>query len=271
MAVMRTGLSWHGLHQEAVTGTVQLANGGAVACSLPLSPYLSFELLDQRGTRLPVTPPWSRPAPPPHPDQVVLRPGGAITAEVYWFNWCRPAPKAVAIRLPLSAGTRPQTSTSAPVAVAPPPCGQPGRPSTGDGKAFTLSGPAAGTMYGEATSLDMRLRVPRSAAPGATLPYLVTLANRGNWTVPLHPCPNYMVTVNLLGPDGRWTVHHQHRYGLACTALGGALHQGEQATFELVATIPADARPGRSLLGWTVEGYDGSVGTEAEFRVSKRS
>jgi hypothetical protein len=75
----------------------------------------------------------------------------------------------------------------------------------------------------------------------------------------------------LLGPDGRWTVHHQHRYGLACAALGDALHPGEQATFEQVATIPADARPGRSLLSWMVEGHDGSLGTEAEFRVSKRS
>jgi hypothetical protein len=268
---MRTGLTWQGLHQEAVTATVQLVNGGAVDCSLPLSPYPSFELLDERGTLLPVTPPMSRPVPSPHPTQVVLRPGGAITAEVYWFNWCRPAPKAVAIRLPLSAGPSPRTSTSAPVAVTPPPCGRPGQPSNGDGKAFTLAEPAAGTMYGDATSLDLRLQVQRSAAPGATLPYRVTLANRGNWTVPLRPCPNYTVTVNLLGPDGRWTVHHQHRYGLACAALGGALHPGEQATFELVATIPADARPGRSLLSWMVEGHDESRGTEAEFRVSKRS
>jgi hypothetical protein len=79
------------------------------------------------------------------------------------------------------------------------------------------------------------------------------------------------VTVNLLGPGGLWTVHHQHRYGLACEVLGGALHPGEQATFELVAAIPADARPGHSLLTWMIEGYDGSHGTEAEFRVSKRA
>jgi hypothetical protein len=270
-AVIRTGLTWQGLHQEAVTGTVQLVNGDVVDCSLPLAPYPSYELLDEHGTRLPVSPLISRPAPPPHPSQVVLRPGGAITAEVYWFNWCRPAPRAVAIRLPLSAGAPPRTSTSAPVAVTPPPCGQPGQPSTGDGQAFTLARPAAGTMYGDATSLDMRLQVQRSAAAGAALPYRVTLANRGNWTVPLRPCPNYAVTVNLRGPDGTWTVHHQRRYGLACEPLGGALHPGEQATFELVATVPAGARLGHSLLSWTVEGQDGSVGTEAEFWVGKRS
>ncbi|HEX6677124.1 MAG TPA: hypothetical protein VF486_19105 [Actinomycetes bacterium] len=254
-----------------MTGTVQLVNGGAVDCSLPLSPYPSFELLDERGTLLPVSSLISRPSPPPHPNQVVLRPGGAITAEVHWFNWCRPAPEAVAIRLPLSTGASPRTSTSAPVAVTPPPCVHGGQPSIGDGAPFTLSGPAAGTMYGDATSLDLRLRIPRTAVAGAALPYRVTLANRGNWTVPLHPCPNYTVTVNLLGPDGRWTVHQQHRYGLACAPLGGALHPGEQATFELVASIPAGARPGHSLLGWMVEGHDGSVGTEAEFRVSKRA
>jgi hypothetical protein len=51
--------------------------------------------------------------------------------------------------------------------------------------------------------------------------------------------------------------------------LAGALHPGEQAIFELVAAIPADARPGRSLLTWMIEGHDGSAGTEAEFRVTK--
>lgn len=270
-AAMRTELSWQGLRQEAVTGTVQLVNGGAVDCSLPVSPYLSFELLDERGTPLPVRSPLSRPSPLPHPSQVVLRPGGGVTAEVYWFNWCRPAPKAVAIQLPLSAGPRPQTSTSAPVAVTPPPCGQPEQPSMADGKAFTLARPAAGAMYGDATSLDLRLQVPRSVMAGATLQYRVTLANRGNWIVLLRPCPNYTVTVDLLGPGGQWTVHHQHRYGLACEMLGGALHPGEQATFELVATIPADTHPGHSLLTWMIEGHGGSYGTEAEFRVGKRA
>jgi hypothetical protein len=268
---MHTGLTWQGLHQEAVTGMVQLVNGGAVDCSLPLAPYPSFELLDEHGTRLTVSGLVSGPAPPPHPNLVVLRPGGAITAEVYWFNWCRPAPKAVAIRLPLSAGSPAPTSTSAPVAVIPPPCVQPGQPSTGDARAFTLAAPAAGTLYGDATSLDMRLQVPRSAAPGTVLPYRVTLTNHGNWTVPLRPCPNYTVTVNLLGPGGRWTAHHQRRYGLACAALRGAMPPGGQATFELVATIPADARPGNSLLSWLVEGHDGSIGIEAEFQVAKRA
>ena len=268
---MRTELTWQGLHQEAVTGTVQLGNGGAVDCSLPVSPYPSFELLDERGTLLPVTAPSSRPAPLPHPSQVVLRPGGGVIAQVYWFNWCRPAPKAVAIRLPLTAGPRPQTSTSAPVAVTPPPCRQPGQPSARDGKAFTLARPAAGAMYGDATSLDLRLRVARSVAAGAALHYRVTLANRGNWIVPLRPCPNYTATVNLRGPGGQWTVHHKHRYGLACGPVDGALRPGEQATFELVAAIPAAARPGRSLLTWMIEGHDGSSGTEAEFRVSKRA
>jgi hypothetical protein len=271
-AVMRTELTWQGLRQDAVTGTVQLVNGGAVDCSLPVSPYPSFELLDGRGTLLPVTQsPWPRPPPPPHPSQVVLRPGGGVIAEVSWFNWCRPAPRAVAIRLPLSAGPQPQTSTSAPVVVTPPPCGQPGQPSMRDGKAFTLARPAAGTMYGDATSLDLRLQVPRSVTVGAPLHYRVTLANRGTWIVPLRPCPNYTVTVNLLGPGGQWTVHHKHRYGLSCGVLGGALHPGEQATFELVAIIPADAHPGHSLLTWMIEGHDGSSGTEAEFRVGKRA
>ena len=97
----------------------------------------------------------------------------------------------------------------------------------------------------------------------------MTLANRGNWIVPLRPCPNYTVTVSVLGPGGSWTVHHEHRYGLACRALGGALRPGEHATFELRAIIPADARPGRSLLTWTIEGHEGSYGPEAEFRVTK--
>jgi hypothetical protein len=264
---VRTELTWQGLHQEAVTGTVQLGNGGAVDCLLPVSPSPSFELLDERGTQLPVTPPLSGPPPLPHPSQVVLRPGGAVIARVYWFNWCGPAPKAVAIRLPLSAGPRPRTSTSTPIAVTPPPCRQPGQPSTRNGTAFTLARPAAGTMYGDATSLDLRLHVPWSVAAGAALHYRVTLANRGNWIVPLRPCPNYTVTVNLLGPDGRWTVRHKHRHGLSCGVLGGALRPGEQATFELVAAIPADARPGHSLLTWMIEGHDGSSGTEAEFRV----
>jgi hypothetical protein len=270
-ATVRTGLTWQGLHQEAVTGTVQLANGGADDCSLPLSPYPRYELLDEHGTRLPVSPLVSQPAPPPHPSQVVLRPGGAITAQVYWFNWCRPTPKAVAVRLPISAGGPPQTSTSAPVAVTPPPCLHGEQPSIGDGQAFTLAAPAAGTLYGAVTSLGMRLQVQRSAAAGAALPYRVTLANRGNWIVPLRPCPNYAVTLNLRGPDGRWTVQHQRRYGLACEALGGALRPGEQATFELVATVPAGARPGHSLLSWTVEGQDGSGGAEAEFWVTKHA
>jgi len=269
LGAMRIQLTWQGLHQEAATGTVQLVNGGAVDCSLPVSPFPSFELLDEHGALLPVTSPLSRPLPVPRPNQVVLRPGGGVTAEVYWFNWCRPAPKAVAIRLPLTAGPRPQTSTSAPVAVTPPPCRQPGQPSTRDGKTFTLARPAAGAMYGDATSLDLRLQVPRSAAAGTALHYRVTLANRGNWIVRLRPCPNYTVTVNLLGPGGRWTVRHKHRYGLACGVLGGALRPGEQATFELVAAIPADARPGRSLLTWDIQGHDGSYGAEAEFRVTR--
>jgi hypothetical protein len=46
---MRTELTWQGLRQEAVTGTVQFANGGAGDCLLPVSPNPSFELLDERG------------------------------------------------------------------------------------------------------------------------------------------------------------------------------------------------------------------------------
>jgi hypothetical protein len=270
-AAVRTELTWQGLHQEAVIGTVQLVNGGAVDCSLPVSPYPSFELLDERGARLPVMPPVSQPAPPPHPSQVVLRPGGRVTAAVHWLNWCRPAPKAVAIRLPLSESARPQTSTSAPVAVTPPPCPLPDQPSMRSWTAFTLASPAAGTMYGDATSLDLRLQVPRSETAGAALHYRATLANRGNWIVPLRPCPNYTVSLNLLGPSGHWTVHHQRRYGLACQGLGGALHPGRQATFKLVAAVPANARPGHSLLTWEIEGRDGSIGTEAELRVRRRA
>jgi hypothetical protein len=269
-AAMRTQLTWRGLHQEAVAGTVELGNGGARDCLLPVSPYPSFELLDEHGTVLPVTPPFlSRPPPPPHPNQVVLRPGGVVIAQVYWFNWCRPSPKAVAIRLPLTEGRRPQTSTSAPAAVTPPPCQRPGESSTRNGTAFTLARPAAGTIYGDATSLDLRLRVPRSVAAGTALRYRVTLANRGNWIVPLRPCPNYTVTVGLRGAGGLWTVHHERRYGLACGPVGGALRPREQATFELVVAIPADARPGNSLLTWMIEGHDGSSGPEAEFRVTR--
>jgi hypothetical protein len=270
-AAMRTGLTWQGLRGEAVTGTVQLVNGGAVDCSLPVSPYPVFELLDERGARLPVMPPLSRPAPPPHPSQVVLRPGGRVIATVYWLNWCRAAPRAVAIRLPLSESARPPTSTSAPVAVAPPPCPLPDQPSMGDARAFRLATPAAGTMYGDATSLDLRLRVPRSVTAGAALHYRATLANRGDWIVPLRPCPNYAVTLDLLGPGGHWTVHHQRRYGLACQGVGRALGPGRQATFELVATVPAGARPGGSSLSWAIEGRTRSIGTQAEFRVSRRA
>jgi Protein of unknown function (DUF4232) len=267
---VRTELTWHALPEE-VTGTVRLVNSGAVDCSLPLQAHPPFHLLDERGTPLPVTPPISRPVPPPQPNQVVLRPGGGVIAKVHWFNWCRPTPNAIAIRLPLSASPGPPTGTSAPVAVTPPLCKDPEQTSMLDGDAFALASSAAGVMYGDATSLDQRLEVPRSVRAGARLRYRVTLANRGNWIVPLRPCPNFTATVNLLGPGVEWTTHQKHRFGLRCDVLGGVLRPREQATFELVTTIPANARPSHSLLGWVIEGHDGSSGVEAEFWVSERA
>jgi hypothetical protein len=93
----------------------------------------------------------------------------------------------------------------------------------------------------------------------------VDLVGHDTWIVPLRPCPDYTIGLDLLGPgdEALWTVHPKWHYALRCKALGGQLRAGEQATFEMVVRVPADARPGHSLLTWAIAGH----GTEAEFRV----
>jgi hypothetical protein len=263
-ADLRTKLTWQGLRGEAAAGTVRLTNTGPAVCSLRAGPA-SFELLDEQGVRLPAGRPVGSGGPyRPRPSEVVLRPHGAATAPLRWFNWCGPPLGLAAVRVVLVDAPRPLASTSAPQAVTPPPCHSPGASSTLEGDTLSLATPTAGSLYGDAGTLEIRLAVPRLVTAGSPLRYRVTLANPRSWTVPMRPCPTYTDIANLLGPGTGWTVHLARSHTLNCGPLNGELRPGERATFEMVTPIPGTARPGPSLLTWMI----GTGGTEAEFRVT---
>jgi hypothetical protein len=280
---------------EILEATVRVINVSTAACLLPASPPL--RLLDGHGAELDVAPvnePVDAPDQPgrstffslggslstvggfqvrrrfaDRPHALLLQPGGSAQTTLEWANWCRPVPNAIAVQLRSADDTRTLVAT-APISAAAPACFDRTLPTSWTGTELQPVGPTDGTLVGEPRTLNLRLDVPKTARAGADLRFQVTLHNSdplgdATWIVPLRPCPDYSIKLGLLGPgkEAQWTVNHQWHYALRCEALGGQLRPGEQATFEMVVNIPADARPGHSLLTWMLGGY----GIEAEFWV----
>jgi Protein of unknown function (DUF4232) len=284
-AQLTAALAWQGRRREQASraktleATVRVTNVSAAACLLPASPPL--RLLDGRGAELDIAPVEqagrqdyhhpirSRPIGLCRPHALLLQPGGSAQLRLSWANWCRPVPKAVSVQLRSPDDTR-TLVTTAPISGTAPPCFDPTRPTSWSGTELQPAGPTDGTLIGDPGTLNIRLDVPETALAGSDLRFHVTLHNSdplgsATWTVPLRPCPDYTIGLDLLGPgkEALWTVHPKWHYTLRCDALGGQLRSGEQATFEMIVKVPSDARPGPSLLTWAIGGH----GTEAEFRV----
>jgi hypothetical protein len=102
--------------------------------------------------------------------------------------------------------------------------------------------PPPSLRYG---ALSAQLDPPASSHPGATLDYVLTLANPTTHPVPLDPCPVYQETI----------YKQQATYRLNCTA--GSIPAGGSLRFSMRITVPPYTPAGHTRITWTILEADG--------------
>ncbi len=184
---------------------------------------------------------------------VLLEPGGAAGAYLWWSNWCgttTPVVTSLVVTLP-SGGTpmdaRP--TSPGPGMGSVPRCDAPTAASTLTAYAFTPVAPEEPAPSPQPASAA--LSVPSSVAAGADLVYFVTLKNLGAQAAPLDPCPTYSEGLVVGGvalklPGAAYLL-------LNCAVIGPALGSGSFVQLEMRLAIPANAVPGPAVLHWDLD------------------
>jgi hypothetical protein len=108
---------------------------------------------------------------------------------------------------------------------------------------------------GRAADLAVSIDAPGRAVLGRPLRYTVTIANAGDGSLPLRPCPNYD---QRLAVEGGRPVLQPWR--LNCEPVA-AIAPGERVTFAMQLDVPADLPPGRAVLIWNLD-----LGPGAQFK-----
>ncbi len=184
---------------------------------------------------------------------VLLEPGGAAGAFLWWSNWCGATnPDVTSLSVTLPAGGTP--IEAGPTSPGPgiggvPRCDVPSAPSTFTAYAFTPVAPEQPASSPQPASAV--LSVPSTVTAGADLVYYVTLKNLGTQPAPLDPCPTYSEDLVVGGvalklPDAAFLL-------LNCAFLGPALEPGSFVQLEMHLPIPADAVPGPAILHWDMD------------------
>jgi hypothetical protein len=103
--------------------------------------------------------------------------------------------------------------------------------------------------------LAVTIDAPGRAVLGQPLRYRVTIANAGEASLPLRPCPNYD---QRLAVEGASPVLQPWR--LNCHQVA-AIRPGERVTFLMEFAVPATLQPGRAVLIWNLD-----LGPGAQFK-----
>jgi hypothetical protein len=243
-----------------------LRNAGPAACRLTGRPDVQLvgavPAPEQRQTQLPAQP-AAYPAVVPHDSTLLaVPPGGSVTVEVDWRNWCvattsgKPVPpRAVRLSLPDGTGT-----VDVPYNAVPP-CETPTAPTTLGVRPFQ---PAALPATAPWTSSVLQATIqPLSGTGkltgkrGATARFVVELRNPSGPPASFERCP---LLVELLAPAGRPEVHQLNCAAAKPLPAGGALR------FEMRVEVPADAPTGDNGLFWTLD-PTGNRGPQAVSRI----
>ena len=236
-------------------GSLAVTNVGTHPCVLVGSPRL-VELRTASAIVRPITYHGERSdgsnVPSSIAGPVLLEPGGAAGAYLWWSNWCGTAPVVTSLIVTLPSGGAP--IDAGPTSPGPgiggvPRCDVPSAASTFTAYAFTSVAPEQPSWAPQPASAV--LSVPSSAAAGADLVYYVTLKNLGAQTAPLDPCPTYSEDLIVGGvalklPTVAFLL-------LNCAAIGPALAPGASVTLEMHLPVPANAAPGPAILHWDLD------------------
>lgn len=183
---------------------------------------------------------------------VLLEPGGAAGAFLWWSNWCATTnPNVTSLIVTLLSGGA--LIDAGPTSPGPgiggvPRCDVPSAASTFTAYAFT---PAPEQPTSTPQPASVVLSVPSSATAGADLVYYVTLTNLGTQAAPLDPCPTYSENLVVGGvalklPTAAFLL-------LNCAFIGPALEPGAFVQLEMHLPIPANAVPGPAILHWDMD------------------
>jgi hypothetical protein len=184
---------------------------------------------------------------------VLLEPGGAAGAFLWWSNWCPamiPVVTSLVVTLPSGGAPIDASPTSpGPGIVGVPRCDVPTAGSTFTAYAFTPVAPAEPPSVPQPASVA--LSVPSLVTAGADLVYYVTLANLGTQAAPLNPCPTY--SENLVVGGQTLKLPTTQLLLLNCAAIGPALAPGASVTLEMHLSVPANVVPGPATLHWDMD------------------
>lgn len=246
---------WQGGGGQMI-GWLNVKNIGADPCVLHGSPRL-VELRSGTSVVKPIAyqgePSDGSSGPGVAADPVLLEPGGAAGAYLWWSNWCGTTPPVVTSLVvtlpsggaPLAAGAR----SPGPGIGGVPRCDAPTAASTFTAYAFTPVAPEQPSSAPQPASA--MLSVPSSATAGADLVYYVTLKNLGAQAAPLDPCPTY--SENLVAGGVAMKLPAAAFLLLNCAVIGPALEPGSFVQLEMRLVIPANAAPGPAVLHWDLD------------------
>ena len=237
-------------------GSLTVTNVGAHPCTLEGSPRL-VELRSAKTIVEPITyrgePSDGSSDPSVIAGPVLLDPGGAAGAFLWWSNWCR-ATTPVVTSLVVTLASGGATIDAGPTSPGPgmggvPRCDAPSAASTFTVYAFAPVAPEQPAPAPQPASAV--LSAPPSATAGADLVYYVTLTNLGTQTAALDPCPTY--SENLVVGGVALKLPTVAFVLLNCAAIGPALAPGAGVTLEVHLPVPADAAPGPAILHWDMD------------------
>ena len=193
---------------------------------------------------------------------VLLEPGGAAGALLWWSNWCATTtPVVTSLIVTLPSGGAPIDAgppSSGPALGGVPRCDVPSGASTFTAYAFTPVAPDEPAPAPQPASAV--LFVPSSATAGADLVYYVTLTNLGAQAASLKSCPTY--SENLVVGGVALKLPTVQLLLLNCAAIGPALAPGASVTLEMRLPVPAGVVPGPAILHWDMD-PSGSLDTSS--------
>jgi hypothetical protein len=217
----------------------------------------------QQTAPLPAEPPAFPAAVPPDAMLLAVPPGGAVSLEVDWRNWCIPPSSAVPVPPQAIRLTLPDNGGAIDVSYnAVPPCDNPAAGST-IGVRPVRPAPLPATAPWTSTPLQATIQpvsggtAPLTGERGQTVRFVVELRNATAAPVSFERCPLF---VEMLAPAGRPEVHQ-----LNCRTAGQLPATGS-LRFEMRIQIPAGAPPGNNGLFWELD-PTGAKGPEVVSRI----
>ena len=252
---LNASAGWQGGGGQMI-GWLRLTNMGAQPCVLHGAPRL-VELHDGKGTVKPIAyegkPSDGSSDPGVAAGPVLLAPGGAAGAFLWWSNWCgATAPAVTSLAVTLPSGGAPIVAGQLSIGrglEGVPRCDAPSAASAFTAYAFMPVVPQKPEPSPQPASVV--LSVPSSVAAGADLVYDVALTNLGTQAAPLDPCPTY--SENLVVGGVALKLPTVALLLLNCAVIGPSLAPGSSVTLEMHLPVPANAVPGPAVLHWDMD------------------